>query len=198
MKIEEMISNVFKKSFDLFKNQFVALIIGTLIAIIGMIFIITIPPLIFGIYYMCAQLSKGKTIQISDVFKGFNYFFRSWGITILVFLSIILGLILFVIPGLLLMILFQYVIAVAIIEDKGVIDSLKRSFNLAERNFSFSIILWILIMIISSIGALTRIGVLITLPFTFLVTTVATLELIKRTKNPKKETKTTKKKSGKK
>ena len=60
MSIEDKIKEVFKKSWDIFSNRFVVLILGTLVALVLMIFIITIPPLIYGIYYLCAQLIKGK------------------------------------------------------------------------------------------------------------------------------------------
>jgi hypothetical protein len=177
MRIEDMISDTLKKSFQLFKKDFVTLIIGTVIALFLMIFIITIPPLIFGIYYLCAQLARGKKIQISDIFKGFNYFFTSWGLFIVAFFAVIIGFILLVIPGILLMILFQYAIAVAIIENKGAINSLKRSFAIGKDNFGFTLVLWILIAVISSIGSITRIGVLLTIPFTSLCLCVATMKL---------------------
>ena len=73
MSVENQINDTVKKGFNLFKEQYVALIIGTLIAMIGMILIITIPPLIFGIYYMCTQIVTGEKVDtvwfcISDEF----------------------------------------------------------------------------------------------------------------------------------
>ena len=52
MKIEDQIKQVFVKTWKIFSDNFVALIMGTILALLLMIFIITIPPLIFGIYYM--------------------------------------------------------------------------------------------------------------------------------------------------
>jgi uncharacterized membrane protein len=185
MKIEEMIQNTFKKGWDIFKNQFVVLIIGTVVAILMMIFVVTIPPMIFGIYYLCVQLVKGKKIKISNVFKGFNYFFRSWGILLLGLIIIALGFVALIIPGLLLIVLYQYAIAFAIMEDTGVIASLKRSFAVAKANFAFSAVLIILLTVIESIGGLTRVGILLTMPFTTLVTCIAAHELSKPTKRKK-------------
>ncbi|MDD3421743.1 MAG: hypothetical protein PHS47_05540, partial [Methanocellales archaeon] len=62
MSIEEQIKDTIKEGFNIFKNNYVALIIGTLVAMIGMVLIITIPPLIFGIYYMCLQILKGEKV----------------------------------------------------------------------------------------------------------------------------------------
>ena len=168
MSMEDMINEIVTKSFNIFKKQYVTLILGTLVALLGMVFIITIPPLVFGIYFMCIQAIKGKKVQISDVFKGFNYFFTSWGLFIVAFLAIAVGFILLIIPGLLLMVMFQYAAAFAVLENKGAINSLKRSYETAKKNFAFSLVLLILIGVISSVGGLTRIGVLITFPFTSL------------------------------
>jgi hypothetical protein len=173
MKVEDQIKKVFEKTWKVFMNDFVVIILGTLLALVLMIFIITIPPMIFGIYYMCIQLMNGKKVKVSDVFHGFDYFFRSWGIFIVGFLGIILGLILLIIPGLLLMVLWQFAVAVAIMENKGVFDSLGRSFDLGKKNFAFSIIFFILIMVIDSIGGWTQVGTLVTIPFGILATCIA-------------------------
>jgi len=177
-----MINDVVTKSYNLFKKQYVALILGTLIGLIGMIFIITIPPFIFGIYFMCINAIKGKKVQIFDVFKGFDYFFTSWILFIVAFLTIGVGFALLVIPGLLLMVLFQYAIPLAIVEKKGAISSLERSYEIAKKNFVFSVVLLILIGVVNSIGGLVRIGVLITLPFTSLCICLATNKLTAKKK----------------
>ena len=159
-----------------------------IVALIGMIFIITIPPLIFGLYYMCVQVMKGKTIKFTDVFKGFDYFFRSWGLILLSLLAISVGLIFLIIPGLILIILFQYAIAVAIIENKGPIEALRRSYQIGKENFIFSIVLLIVLSVIQSIGTVTRVGMLLTIPFVTLCMVVATDMLTKRVKDTVKVT----------
>ncbi|MBL7051444.1 hypothetical protein ISS04_04790 [Candidatus Woesearchaeota archaeon] len=182
MKIEDQIKQVFVKSWKVFVDNFVVLILGTLVALLMMIFIITIPPMIFGIYYMCAQLVNGKKIKVSDVFQGFNYFFRSWGIFILGALGVLLGLILLIVPGLLLIVLWQYAIAIAVIENRGVIDSLGRSFDLGKKHFAFSVVFLILVWMISTLGGLTKVGVLVTLPFSVLATCFAVMVLSGKSK----------------
>ena len=182
MTMEDIINEIVTKAFNLFKKQYVALIIGTLIALFGMIFIITIPPFIFGIYFMCINAAKEKKAKISDVFKGFDYFFTSWILFIVAFLAIGVGFALLVIPGLLLMVLFQYAIPLAMVEKKGAINALERSYAIAKKNFAFSVVLFILIGIISSAGGLTRIGILITLPFTSLCICLAANKLTAKKK----------------
>lgn len=182
MRIEETINDIVKKAYNLFKQQYVAFILGTLVALVGMIFILTIPPLIFGIYFMCVKLVKGEKIEISDVFKGFNYFLRSWALIVTGFFAVLAGLVLLIIPGLFLVIVFQYAIAIALLEDRGAISSLKRSYALGKKNFTFSLVFLILMTVIDGIGSYTRIGVLITTPFTMLCTVLAAQKLAAESK----------------
>lgn len=188
MSIEDQIKEVFKKSWEIFSNQFATLILGTLLAILLMIFIVTIPPLIFGIYILCQNAIKEKA-RVSDIFEGFQYFFRSWGLILLLILGIICGLILLIIPGILLMIMWQYALAFAIIEKRGIIDSIGASYNFAKKNFGLSIIFWILIAVIGSIGGLTRIGILLTIPFTILTTVILVERFGRKKSNPRKNKK---------
>ena len=137
MTVEDNLNQTLTKSWDIFKKQYVTLILGTLAAVFLMIFIITIPPLVFGIYFMCSKAASGKKSEISDIFRGFDYFFTSWGMFILAFIAIFIGLILLVLPGIFLMIMFQYAVAIAITEKKGAVKSLSRSYEIAKKTFLF-------------------------------------------------------------
>jgi len=175
-----MINNILKKGWSIFRQSYVTLIISTIIAALMMLLVVTIPPMIFGLFYVAIQLAKGKSVRAKDVFKGFDHFLRSWGLTLLMLLAVGLGLVLLVIPGLLLLILYQFAFAISLLEDRKAYDSLKRSYELVKKNFSFSLVFFVIMMVISAIGGLTRFGVFLTVPFTMVCSVLAAMELVKK------------------
>jgi hypothetical protein len=66
------IEKLLKDSWEIFKNNLVAYIIGALITIFGSIIVITSAPLAYGLTYMAVKGARGETVEIGDVFLDSN------------------------------------------------------------------------------------------------------------------------------
>lgn len=130
---------------------------------------------------MGLKVVRGEKAEIADVFKGFDYFLTSWIMLIIGGIEVLIGLVFLIIPGILLIILFQYSIPIAILEGKGAVDSLQKSFNIGKENLIFSIILGIAMWLINGVGGAVRVGWFITYPFTVLCFTIAAIKLSEKT-----------------
>lgn len=119
---------------QVFEDMSGAAIAASVIAIIGSI--------ILGIYLSIAmtltQLRsvKGKKTSFSEVINDAHpYFWRFVGLAILSALIIIIGLVLLVIPGLIASFFLVFSTLILINENTGVVEALKRSYDLVKQNW---------------------------------------------------------------
>ena len=66
MTEEKKINDILKTTWFSFKEQYVSLILATLITIFGSFLIFTLAPLIYGLYATCIKMIKGQKIEATD------------------------------------------------------------------------------------------------------------------------------------
>ncbi|WP_339821917.1 hypothetical protein [uncultured Parasphingorhabdus sp.] len=113
---------------------------------------------------------NGQTVSLGEcVGQAIGKILPLIGLGILMTLGIMLGLILFVIPGMILALMWIVASPVMMAEDKGIIDSLKRSAELTKGSKRWILLLFVVYIVIATVLGLFMI------PFAFAGTVGVTL-----------------------
>ncbi len=178
------IEKLLKDSWEIFQKNIVAFIVGTFIVmipsilassipIIGLIFLIAMPPLAYGLTSMAIKATKGETVEINDIsiaLKDTDRLVQSLILAIVGGILVVIGLILLIIPGLVLAVLFTYSMILLVIRGYGAIDALKESVEIVKNNVGDTIIIVLIVAVLNIIGGIIHIsvipiGTLLTMPF---------------------------------
>lgn len=174
--MEMEIEKLLKDSWEIFQKNLVAFIVGTLIAGIGSILIVTIAPLFYGVVYMAVKGIKGEKVEIGDVFAGFKVsgaFVQSWIVVIVYLVLMIAGSMLLGRVGGIIGILLIYALPLLVMRGYKGADALKENFDLIQKYPMDTAIVFLVFFALNFIGGLIVIGVLITFPLSLIGYTLA-------------------------
>lgn len=163
-------SECVKKGVDVLKDNALSFIIATFIAFAGSIFIVTAPPLIAGLFYMADKGIKGQRVEVSDVFEGFDYLIPS----LMYAFVILIGLVLFIVPGVLMLILGIYAMPILVIERVEGVDAVKKAIKIGREHTLDVLGVSFMTMVLYVVGqAVFFVGLLITVPVAVVALTKA-------------------------
>ncbi len=127
-------------------------------------------PLASGFYLVANKIRSDEEISYPDFFKGFQYYvpiILIWGVgQLLVFL----GLMALVIPGIYLMVAYNFSVLVSIFTGFNFWDSLEYSRKIITVRWWKFFILSLLLIAMNIIGGLFIVGLLVSFPLTFYIT----------------------------
>jgi len=189
-----------RDGFSVYAENLTAFVLAMLCAAAGSIFIVTAPPLLFGLYSMGVKAARGQPVEVKDLLDGFHYALKSFAYVILVFILILAGtgasytiaksLRLPAAAALLIvasasicwttLILFSLVYAVPAIVGKkrGVIEAMGESIRRVYRNFPTTLLLFVSLTAITVlIGWIPVLGPLVVIPYQVITYSKAALEL---------------------
>lgn len=107
---------------------------GTLMITIGFIASLLMGAIEVGISRFSVNLANNKdSAKFTDLFSGFNVFFKALGVSIIVVIISVIGTLLFIIPGIIAMFMFSQVYFILAEDNEiGVIECLKKSSNMMK------------------------------------------------------------------
>ena len=157
------------KAVDVYKENWVIFAVSTLVVFaLGMLTLgLLFGPLMAGLASMFLKAKEGKKPVFNDLFRYNSKFIGMAIMGLLIGILVCLGLALLILPGLLLMTLWMYSIYAMAFGDKGIIDSMRSSWNMVIKNSIWQhLVILLAIGILNSIGGAIVVGTLITLPLT--------------------------------
>ncbi len=160
-------------AWNLTLKNIASLIIMTLVMIIVSFLSLGILAPVIMAGYMHAVLlvmREGREPKVQDLFSHMRLFFPLFGFGIIVFIAVLIGYALLILPGILLMIAVSfcclYILPLMTDRNSGLIDAIKESYSMTMKgNMVDNIAVFIIFIGLLAIGGSVFIGFLFTQPF---------------------------------
>ncbi|HKV39909.1 MAG TPA: hypothetical protein VJX67_11905 [Blastocatellia bacterium] len=130
--------------------------------------------LVSGMYASAFKQLQGGAITVRDLFSRLDRLPAVVGASLLIGILTMIGFVLCVIPAFLVMGLFYFTIPLIVFEDMGVIDAMKASKEVAERNiWMFTLFAFVVALIAQAGSYACYVGILATYPLHFTIGVIA-------------------------
>jgi uncharacterized membrane protein len=146
-------------------------------------FIFTILSFIIRIGYtkIFLKIYDGDKPEFTEIFKSYALFWKYLGLTILLVLSVGLGLVLLIIPGIYIALRLSFSSLILVDTNIGIIDSMKESWRITKDHISKLFLFWITIALINIAGViLFGIGLVASVPISLFASIYVYRELTKK------------------
>jgi uncharacterized membrane protein len=173
--LEAFLEVVLRDSWELFKKNALVFVLASLLAtmVAAVSLGILAGPLFVGLIEVVRRAQRGESVQVSDVFGRFDSFVSSTLALILIGIAVCIGSLLLLAPGLLAALFSGFTLHAIAFERSTAADAIKRSFRVVKDHFIQSIALFVLISLAHSVGGAVVLGLLLTIPLSIVVLTLA-------------------------
>ena len=156
-----------KEGFNIVKANPIPFIVGNLVLLIinsvAMGFLIG--HWYAGMYYMVQKARKGETVELTDIFWGFNNFIPIFVAGLIFSVGVGVGSMFCIIPGFIIGAILFYLIPLVAFQNAEIGDAINRSKEEAMKSLINHILFFFIVSLISGIGfLLCGVGVFLTLP----------------------------------
>ena len=136
-------------------------------------------PVMASYLHMAHLASKDQKIEMSDFFKGFEKAGSLIKLNLLIFLVVLLGLIMLIIPGIYFAVSYVFSHLFAWFYDKEPSEAISLSRRTVSGNFKQILLLFLILAGINLLGIMALgVGILLTMPFSFCVVYAAFDDII--------------------
>lgn len=161
------IGRCLKEAFALMKNQPGPFLLGNIVFMIISSFAggLLIGNWYAGVMLMLHKLRSGETVEFGDIFKGFDRFGQVLGAGLIFSFSVGLGMLFFIIPGLLAGAYLMYLVPLVAIKEMPIGEAIKASGKMVEGHlWNHALFLFVISLVGLSGVILCYVGVFLTAP----------------------------------
>lgn len=172
---EDLVRDTLAEAWDLFKDDFVLyLVAGLLLIAVSIVSLgLLAGPLSVGFIKLVEKRRRGEEGNVTDVFDGFSQFGESFIASILIAVGVLIGILLFVLPGLLFAVAMLFTFQAIAIDEESATGAMGRSYDIVKENVALAIVFFVILVVLSGIGGMVGFGNLLTVPFSLILMTVA-------------------------
>ena len=177
------LENVLQVGFNLFRKAPAEFIVFSILGII--VFSNPISALLLGgpvtacYFHMAHQVSRDRRIELSDYFKGFEKFGELLKLNLLIFVVVMLGLAMLIVPGIYFAVSYVFAHFFVWFFNMEPTEAIRLSRKTVSGNFGQIFLLYLVMAGINLLGVLAfGVGILVTMPFSFCVAYAAFDDII--------------------
>jgi len=164
--LDSRIDQRFKRTWDFFLANAGGLLLGTLVVLVGALFVIPGPWLALNLLQETLECTRtGRPVRWQATYDRPGNFLKSWGLTLVMGIPIAIGYALLVIPGVLLS-LYWFHAPMLVADGRGTLEALEESGRVFRRRSDWAayFLNWLVLAVLWSLGWMTAFAVVLALP----------------------------------
>jgi uncharacterized membrane protein len=170
------LASLFRRSWELFARKPVEHILAALIIHVlgGLTLGVLFGPLLVGYIRLIERQRRwNEVISVGQIFHLEGSGWSAFGASVLIVLTTAVGLVLFVVPGVVVLLGWGFALWFIALDRASATSSLGASWRLFKANAGSVVLVWIILAVLGSVGGAALIGTLITFPLGTLFATLA-------------------------
>lgn len=177
------LENVLQVGFNLFRKAPGEFIVFSILGI----FVFSNPisgillggPFTASYFHLAHQVSRGRKIELSDYFRGFEKLGQLIKLNLLIFVVVLLGLAMLIVPGIYFAVSYAFAHFFVWFFDMDPTEAIRLSRKTVSGNFGQILLLYLVLAGINLLGILAfGVGILVTMPLSFCVVYAAFDDII--------------------
>ncbi|MEK7706266.1 MAG: hypothetical protein AAB426_15000 [Myxococcota bacterium] len=177
--LEDFLRTVIVRSWQVFvADPLLYILVSLVLVVLGSLTLgILLGPLLVGSIQVVRHRMRGEPAEVGTMFGGMSSFVTAFLTLLIIGVGVTLGMVLFIIPGILVLVITVFAPHEIAYRKAGVIDALRGSYRVASKSLVGVAIVMILLGVLNSIAGSTMIGIILAAPYSLIATVVTYEEL---------------------